>query len=553
MNRYIILSILALGVAGVLSAQTPAKTQGGTLTGQDQFPIYDYKELPQLEQSNPADWKDIKSVKVFWGDKDFRYPATWSPASVKSTASIKRIKAWRGERVFAQAVISTPVELKNVTYEFTELKGSGESIPASAVEAGYVRFVMADGLFDSGHGCGKRPSLKDFDSTMVADCIDPYLKSMDMAPMQTRTIWMTLWVPSDIPAGKYKGSLLVKVDGKTVKNLGIELVAEEKVLTSPRDWGFHLDLWQNPFAVARYYQLPLWSQAHLDAMRPIMERLANAGQKVITASILHHPWNSQTEDPFESMITWMKKVDGSWEYSFDVFDLWVEYMMSCGIDKQINCYSMAPWKLSFLYLDQATYSLKTISTEPGQPEYAELWGGFLKAFAAHLHEKGWFEMTTIAMDERSMESMLEIIALVREADPDFKISLAGNYYPEIDKHIYDYCVLMNDGFPEGVVEKRRADGKFSTLYTCCKPAVPNTFTFSPPAEGVEIGREILRKKVDGYLRWAYNSWPLEPLMDSRFRSWSSGDTYLVYPGNRTSLRFEHLLEGIQEYEKYVQR
>lgn len=68
-----------------------------------------------------------------------------------------------------------------------------------------------------------------------------------------------------------------------------------------------LDLWQNPFAVARYYQVPLWSQAHLDAMRPLMKMLADAGQKIITASIMHKPWNGQTEDFFETMVTWMKR------------------------------------------------------------------------------------------------------------------------------------------------------------------------------------------------------------------------------------------------------
>ena len=30
-----------------------------------------------------------------------------------------------------------------------------------------------------------------------------------------------------------------------------------------------------------------------------------------------------------------------------------------------------------------------------------------------------------------------------------------------------------------------------------------------------------KKHLDGYLRWAYNSWPLEPLLDSRFRSWQA--------------------------------
>lgn len=55
--------------------------------------------------------------------------------------------------------------------------------------------------------------------------------------------------------------------------------------------------------------------------------------------------------------------------------------------------------------------------------------------------------------------------------------------------------------------------------------------------------------MDGYLRWAYNSWVEQPLQDSRFRTWAAGDTYLVYPGCRSSIRFERLIEGIQQCEK----
>ena len=53
---------------------------------------------------------------------------------------------------------------------------------------------------------------------------------------------------------------------------------------------------------------------------------------------------------------------------------------------------------------------------------------------------------------------------------------------------------------------------------------------------------------DGYLRWAYNSWTADPLRDSRFRTWAAGDCYIVYP-ERSSIRMEHLIEGIQDYEK----
>ena len=123
-------------------------------------------------------------------------------------------------------------------------------------------------------------------------------------------------------------------------------------------------------------------------MRPLMKMLADAGQKIITATLMHKPWNGQTEDYFDTMVTWMKRADGTWSFDYTIFDRWVEFMMSVGIDKQINCYSMVPWELSFQYYDQATNSLKFVKTAPGEEAYEEMWVAMLSSFSKHLKEKG---------------------------------------------------------------------------------------------------------------------------------------------------------------------
>ena len=69
------------------------------------------------------------------------------------------------------------------------------------------------------------------------------------------------------------------------------------------------------------------------------------------------------------------------------------------------------------------------------------------------------------------------------------------------------------------------------------------------AESEWLGWWAAKIDVDGYLRWALNSWVKDPLLDSRFTAWAAGDTYILYPGGRTSTRFERLIEGIQAYEK----
>ena len=49
--------------------------------------------------------------------------------------------------------------------------------------------------------------------------------------------------------------------------------------------------------------MELWSKEHFDHMRPVMQKLADAGQKVITATIMNRPWNGQTEDAYGPMVT----------------------------------------------------------------------------------------------------------------------------------------------------------------------------------------------------------------------------------------------------------
>ena len=245
----------------------------------------------------------------------------------------------------------------------------------------------------------------------------------------------------------------------------------------------------------------------------------------------------------------MKKADGTWWFDYTVFDKWVEFMMECGVKKEINCYSMVPWRLSFQYFDQASNTFKYFNGKPGEPAYEEFWMRMLTSFAQHLKEKGWFEITHIAMDERGLKDMLATIEVVRKADPDFKLSLAGTYHKELLEDLDDYCITLAEEFTPEELKKRKAEGKVTTFYTCCTEARPNTFTFSPLAESEWLGWWAAKINVDGYLRWALNSWVKDPLLDSRFISWAAGDCYLLYPGGRTSARFERLIEGIQAYEK----
>lgn len=459
--------------------------------------------------------------------------------------------AWRGEKVFAQAVISSDTELEDVTLSVSDLSNGKSGIKSGNISVQFVSFVVSDLLDTTKYGqCGQRQDKSEWGEVLVADVLD-LKESMNIPAGRKQPVWMTVNVPSNAKPGKYRGKLTVSSSNAKSRSLPVELIVSDHILPPDNDWTFHLDLWQNPYSVARYENVPLWSDAHFEAMRPVMKMLADAGQKSVTTTIMNRPWNGQTEDAFGSMVTKIRRIDGTWLYDYTIFDRWVEFMFSLGIDRQINCYSMIPWALQFDYIDQATSSPATFQAAPGSEEYNEYWGAFIADFARHLKAKGWFEKTMIAMDERPLESMQAVLGLIRKVEPAFKISLAGNYHEPVIYDIVDFSETFSgkQEFPESAKAKRKELGLTTTFYTCCAEAHPNMFVISDPDEAAWLGWFAQAENYDGYLRWAYNSWTLDPLTDTRFRTWPAGDCFVVYPGGRGSVRFSKLTEGIQDFEK----
>ncbi len=464
------------------------------------------------------------------------------------TEDASQYAAWKGEKKSWRADFVATADLEDLSLKVSDLKGSASVIKASDIKAQFLAYTMAD-ILDSTRfsQCGERAKGV-YDSLMVAEILD-IAPSVDVAAGAVQPVWVKVAVPSDAEAGEYSGTVTLKAKGGYSWTLPISLEVIDRVLPEPKDWKFHLDLWQNPYSVARYHGLEVWSKEHFDAMRPVMQMLADAGQKVVTATILDRPWNGQTEDAFGSMVKKVKFADGHWEYDFSIFDKWVEFMFSLGIDKQINCYSMIPWRLSFDFVEAETEEVKYIRAAPGSKEYAAYWDNFIRAFAKHLKEKGWFEKTMIAMDERAMKDMLLAMEVIKNAEPEFKVSLAGNYHPELEDALADYCLAIQQDFPADVLAIRKAKGYVSTIYTCCSEAKPNLFIVSDAQEPVWLGIYPAAHGYDGYLRWAYNSWTVDPLKDARFRTWPAGDCFVVYPEGRSSVHFEKLIEGIQDFEK----
>ena len=497
---------------------------------------------PSADEISP--WKTLKpGVHTGFGSTDIAYEKSLPPSG-KISASVN-LHGWKGERVNCLLLVWSAENKDEVIVRASPFRNSNHQLDKGITSISIVNYVLSNEFTG---GCGAR-DLKKSPTNTSPDLLKKANK-FGINGQETKPVWIAVEIPPQAAPGVYKGTISVESTSGTV-NHPITLEVMNKSLPAPSAWSFHLDLWQNPYAVARFNRVNLWSREHINLLKPLLTMLAQAGQKCITTTLIDDPWAGQTYDPYGSMIKWIKKADGTWTYDYSVFDLYVNLAMESGIKDQINCYSMVPVGNKFSWYDEKSSKTITIESVPGTKAYEDIWENFLRDFKAHLKAKGWLNKAAIALDEREEEEMEKMFGFLKKAAPELKISMAGFYYGKINPAIYDFSSNWRhiDTLAGDVLRARKRSGLKTTYYVACGIPKPNNFTFSPPAESCYEGWFASAMGFDGFLRWAYNSWPENPLLDSRFIRWPSGDTYFVYPNAQSSVRFERLREGIQDYEK----
>ena len=512
--------IILLLLSSIGHAQWPAERKQA----------YDAASPTQAEKLAPATYLSIRPAG------DVRLTTTSSSPfdlveniSLASLPNELNLQAWRGERCSTQLAVQANGPARQLSVSCTSLSNGEKCIPATV---SLIRYTVAHG-------------------TPTADIIGGETTCDNPAGVN-RGIWLQIDVPQNAEPGIYQGQVIVSAEGCAETRQTIRLNVSEETLPAPDQWKLYLDLWQHPQAVARWHDVEPWSPEHFALLRPLMKRLAAAGQKCITTTLLDEAWNGQTYDTFPSMVRWIRGVDGQMRYDYTALDAWVSFMHDeIGIRGQISCYTMIPWHLRVRFFDEATGRYDSIRAVPGTPEYTELWAPFLRDFHAHMQQKGWAEKTCISIDERPDNMVRAAMKLLEQEAPSFRISSAVDKPSDLTREVYSIApVITHAGTALGdLLKERQAAGKLTSFYVCLHPKKPNTFTHSTPAEAEWLGFFAAANHLDGFLRWAYNSWNRNPFECTDFVHWPSGDCFLVYPGNRSSIRFERLRDGIENNEK----
>lgn len=361
-------------------------------------------------------------------------------------------------------------------------------------------------------------------------------------------------------AGMAKGKLIISEEAALVEELRfcftileIEFVRE--------DSSHGLELWQYPFTVARYYGIQpedYFKEKHLKYLKENLQLYKDLGGDTIATTIIHDPWNHQTYDAYPSLVLWRKE-GGTFTFDFTWFDQYVELNHSVGIKQKIKCFSLLPWEDKIYYYDEVGVLQQKIYPV-GSSEWQEIWGQFLTRFVEHLEKKGWFDQTYIGIDERSAEVLTNVLERLK-AYPNsqghaLKVSCAMNYQnftPHLLDQIADLSISQShlgdkETFRQ-LCEERREKGLFTSIYHCVGD-YPGMFLYSHPWETQWVLWNTIAYGADGFLRWALDAWVADPLKDGSHWYWESGDPFLIYPEGMRSVRFQQMMEGMNEIRKY---
>jgi hypothetical protein len=497
--------------------------------------------------TDPGKWAtQKKGLNVSFGSSDALYFRTEVPGIESPQLSFSQT-GWKGERVNAQILVWSPDTLEQVRFKVNDLTDAkGNTIGKENIKLDMVRYVLSNYPYGARDlTCGVAPTKYGY---LMPDRFETFDR-FDVPGKTVRPVWLTLNLPQTAEAGVYKGTVEVIGKGQQPTTLHLKVQVQNQVLPKPHDWKHRLDLWQNPWAVAWYYKVEPWSEEHKTLLKKHLKPYADAGGKYITTYAVHSPWSDNSYMIEGGMIDWVKRTNGSWKFDYNIFDQYVQLCMDAGIDEAITIYTPVPWGNRFRYLDEKTGDYVYEEWAPESDKFKAFWNVFLDDLKSHLEKKGWMQKTYLGINENPLNYTLAAAKLIKAHSSKWRITYAGDWHPELDSLLDDYSFLHGKESDLNKVKERSARGFTTTYYVCCNPSVPNNFVFSPPVEGRWISWYTAAYGYDGFLRWAYEAWPQDPVRDARHTLWPAGDAFLVYPGGNSCIRYEKLREGIVDFEK----
>lgn len=452
---------------------------------------------------------------------------TPSPAAVRREVVVSAARnQWVGAQVVVRA--STAERIEGV--ECTSLRrerGSG-TIPARVFRYAFVEY----------HHVGKNSTATPQEELVrkaPADFPDGLLEETSIAlqPEQNQPVYVQWQVPENAPAGEYRGTVTVRLQSGQIE-VPVRLAVYN--FTFPQRTRLKVTVWMNDGELAKQHGVEYLSEG-------FWQLLARTAR--LMRQYHHHTW-----------VPWgtnkaIRGADGKLRYDFSVLDRWIQTFLDAGFEfielQHVGGREHGQWgDKNFV-----AYPLRCENEATGQTEWIPL-EEWLPALQEHLRQKGWLDRCMIHVADEPIEvnvdSWKQLSERVKRLAPGLR-RIDAIHVPNLEGYLEVWVPQLNF-LEQWLPRYRQAQERGAELwfYVAWVPQgqYPNRLIDYPL-----IKTRILHwfnhfTDAIGFLHWGYNFWG--PPFDEQL---APGDNWIVYPGKeapRSSLRYEAMREGIEDYE-----
>ncbi len=499
--------------------------------------------VPSIHKVRPED--PVQSDNFIWS---------------KKTKTIQ-IEGARNEHVPFQVVVSAPAPtaredkaLSGLFVEAGDLTSSSGQIPRDRIRLFFEHVILCYAKSGKAGDTGFWPDA-------LAPLTNPFsMESEFRTKVKNRAVWIDVVVPADASAGEYTGSILVTWEGKTVDRLTLRLKVYDFVLPDET----HLVTYMN---ISRGW---LQSAYEPRLSKGELEQMLQKYYEFIYASRME-PWFNE---PLQPGIT--EAQDGAIQVSFNEA-LYSHYMNDLRTKRVLL--EAEPAQLR----PDARHALFS-------EDFNRRSRSYLSQVAGYFQKHGWSKRLVFnsPIDEPNSAGQFEETrrwaGLVHEAAPGIPFLVTKSpvsSHPDwgtLSGYANNFSIHGNDLNSPAVkkaIREEQARGGEITWYISCDQVYPqpNYFIDAPAMDPVMVPWITWKYGMNGILYWALNYWPQtkDPWINpvtylSGFLcsegSVLNGEGSLLYPGERTprytgqkavpgpvsSIRFELLREGIEDYE-----
>lgn len=255
-----------------------------------------------------------------------------------------------------------------------------------------------------------------------------------MAPL-----WLTVRVPAEAKAGRYEGTVRLSADGMAPATVPLRVTVSDWRTPDPTNFIVHNFAYHSEDAMAKHYNVPMWSDRHFELMGKSLALMAeiNSRQAIANLCINFYGGDKGAVDSSndQSLIRWIRKKGSGFTYDFTLFDKYLDTVAKA-IGKptllRLNCWNEVDLKNGKLEptraaktnyrvtcLDPATGKLDTMEQPtPGTDESVAFWKPVLDEVRKKVEARGWFDVTAMGWNSYCYEPHPAIVSAYKKIWPD---------------------------------------------------------------------------------------------------------------------------------------